>query len=297
MRGEVGLQWLPIVLSLLNSDKERFVELITKVTSTPSTNIFTNKEAETLARGNNLKRIAAVIYAAEKDHWLAHLPPLQEKLVDLLRNGTTDPIGSDVYLCLRVLLLRFSSRHLSAFWPVIITELMRLFEGCLEEVPADDSDALQLVYSACKFLDFLLTLQTNDFQIHQWLFITDTVDVVYPPSDWTPDSILDRMASLLLKKKNGKTSKSGVKDALQYDDTKANGSGDDINVAAADLVNSKRKPQLTGLGSTITKIEELQPFFAHVSLNAFEQTYDCGENIDWKAVEQSVEADLFPLED
>jgi hypothetical protein len=41
----------------------------------------------------------------------------------------------------------------------------RLFDGLLDELPPDGSDNLHLVFSACKFLDLLLTLQTDDFQM------------------------------------------------------------------------------------------------------------------------------------
>ncbi|UZJ52849.1 hypothetical protein CBS101457_002169 [Exobasidium rhododendri] len=303
MRLEAGLQWRTIVCALINSDKERFVDLVSKVTSIPSSNIFTNREAETLSRSTNLRRITYLIYASEKDHWLTQLPLLQEKLVDLLRNGSSDPVGSEVYLCLRVLLFRFSTRQISGLWPVIITELMRLLEACLEEPPSDNSDALQLVFSASKFLDLLLTLQTDDFQIHQWLFITDTVDVVYPAKDWISDSILDRMAVALTEKQQhgnitAKPSTSRASAANQQLKAVGGGGG-----AAASIENTtthltiKRKPRLIQMGSVIPKIESLQPFFANISLSTFQETYDCGEAIDWRAVEQSIESDLFPSEE
>ena len=293
MSAEAGRQWQPVVSALMNSDKERFVELVGRVTSTPSTNIFTNKEAETLSRATNLRRLTYVIYAAEKDHWLTHLPALQEKLVDLLRNGSSDPVGSEVYLCLRVLLLRFSPRHLSAFWPVIITELMRLLEGCLEEMPSDHSDVLQLVYSASKFLDLLLTLQTDDFQIHQWLFITDTVDVVYPPLDWISDSLLDRIAVLLSEKQSGTSRAHTSRKASKAQRHVDSSNGQDDGVVAP----ARRRPLLRHMGASVATIETLQPFFASISASAFQATYDCGDAIDWQAVDDSLEADLFGQEE
>lgn len=66
-----------------------------------------------------------VIFSGQRDYWLPQLPLIQEKLVDLLRNTGVDPVISEVFLCLRVMLVRFSSQHLNAFWPVIITELVR----------------------------------------------------------------------------------------------------------------------------------------------------------------------------
>jgi len=91
-------------------------------------------------------------------------------------------IALQVYLCMRVLLCRFSAQHLAGFWPVLLSEMVRdvpppvvaeltaalqtrLFDGLLDELPPDGSDNLHLVFSACKFLDLLLTLQTDDFQM------------------------------------------------------------------------------------------------------------------------------------
>jgi hypothetical protein len=80
-------------------------------------------------------------------------------------------------------------------------------------LPADGSDDLQMILSACKCLDLLLVLQTEEFQMfvlylncaelnlmvlysHQWIFITDTVDAVYRPEDSFPEAMMDRLAEI-----------------------------------------------------------------------------------------------------
>jgi hypothetical protein len=60
---------------------------------------------------------------------------------------------------------RISPQHLTNFWPVILAELLRVFEGIMEEIPPDNSESLQLALAACKFLDLLLTIQSEDFQV------------------------------------------------------------------------------------------------------------------------------------
>lgn len=70
-----------------------------------------------------------------------------------------------VYLCLRVLLCRIGNQHLSSFWPIILTELLRLYEQLMSEPSTSSSEYLQLILSACKFLDLLLVLQTEEFQM------------------------------------------------------------------------------------------------------------------------------------
>jgi hypothetical protein len=54
---------------------------------------------------------------------------------------------------------------LTNFWPVILTELLKVFEGTMDDPPADNSEDLALVLAACKFLDLLLIIQSEDFQM------------------------------------------------------------------------------------------------------------------------------------
>jgi hypothetical protein len=34
---------------------------------------------------------------------------------------------------------------------------------------------------------------------HQWMFVTDTTDAVYPPESWSPYAIMDRLSEILSK--------------------------------------------------------------------------------------------------
>jgi hypothetical protein len=74
-------------------------------------------------------------------------------------------VHSEVYLCLRVLMIRISGQHMSNFWPVILSELLKVFEGTMENPPPDGDEGLLLVLAACKFLDLLLLMQSEDFQM------------------------------------------------------------------------------------------------------------------------------------
>lgn len=133
-----------------------------------------------ISRSLNLRRLTLVLLAADMNHYLAQLPSIQEKLVDVLRTDVVSPrVHSEVsrwywvievadvqvYLCLRVLMCRVSPQHLTNFWPVILTELLKVFEGTMDNPPADNSEDLALVLAACKFLDLLLIIQSEDFQV------------------------------------------------------------------------------------------------------------------------------------
>jgi hypothetical protein len=157
--------------------------VVGKVTSAPSTNIFTNRETENQLRSMNMRRMSYILLCGEKNQFLTSLPTIQEKLVDVLKNTSAPVVQAEVYLCVRVLMCRLSQHNLDSFWPVILSEMVgitqlsdsagsrsfnsqyRLLEQTMIEVPSDGSEALSLILSVCKFIDLLLVLQTEEFQM------------------------------------------------------------------------------------------------------------------------------------
>ncbi|KAK0199079.1 Dopey, N-terminal-domain-containing protein [Armillaria mellea] len=277
---EAAEPWKPIVKALFDADKTAFPELLAKVATTPSTNIFTNREYEMLLRSLNLRRLSFVLFTGDKNHFLTQLPSIQEKLVDILRNVSAPNVQSDVYLCIRVLLCRLSPHNLTSFWPVILTELYRLFEQIMSTLPSDGSDDLQLILSACKFLDLLLVLQTEEFQIHQWIFITDTVDAIYRPNDWNPEAMFDQLAEIVGNLPSNPSSQNGS----TILDTGA--------VSSFGSQRVMRRPLLNGIHQ-IDSIRDLVPFFSSVSISSYESVYASGGIVDWEAIEKGLMDDMF----
>jgi hypothetical protein len=157
-------------------------------------------------RSLNLRRLSLVMFAAGRNHFIVQLPAIQEKLVDLLRTSNVssavhsevclrvhpaslvlaDIVFLQVYLCLRVLLCRFSPQHIVNLWPILLSELVSLrritarlsvidlcvvrlqirsFENAMDNVPEQNAGSLQLLLAACKLLDLMLVMQTEDFQM------------------------------------------------------------------------------------------------------------------------------------
>ncbi|GAA6058598.1 hypothetical protein JCM10212_004009 [Sporobolomyces blumeae] len=283
-------QWAPLVQALMASDKERFPDLVGKVSTVSSANIFTNRELESLSRALSLRRLTYTIFTGEKDRYLTQLPIIQEKLVDLLRSSVGDMVHAEVYLCLRVLFCRVGNQHLAGLWPVILTELLRLFESLVDRTVPDGSDLLQLVLSACKFLDLTLVLQTEDFQIHEWMFVTDTVDAIYPPDSWLPQAIMDRLGEILSDPRNAAaapTFPAIFSSPVPVPNSSPTPSAADSTPGRA----AARRPLLAA--RRISTMSELEPFFATVSLSAYEAIYNAGSRVDWVAVERLLERDLF----
>lgn len=271
--------WKQLILALFTSDKERFPDLLSRITSTSSANIniFTNREQEMAGKCGNLRRLSLILLAAERNHYLGLLPAIQERLVEMLRSGNVSArVHSEVYLCLRVLMCRISPQHLTNFWPVILAELLRIFERTLDEPPEDESEELLLVLAACKFLDLLLVIQSEDFQIHQWMFVTDTTDAAYPPEDYAPDAMMDKLAELLseLGSKGGDTELSLSEPSLV------------LTSPLNRLPNSLRRPRLSEVTS-IVSLQQLQMFFARASMDTFESVY-AEAAVDWNGIEEGL---------
>ncbi|KAF9654142.1 hypothetical protein BDM02DRAFT_3152598 [Thelephora ganbajun] len=266
-----GRKWRPIVRAFVGTDKSAFTEILGKITTAPSTNIFSNREQEMLLRALSLRRLSFVLFTGDKNQFLTQLPSIQEKLVDTLRNVSTPIVQSEVYLCIRVLLCRLSAHNLTSFWPVVLTEMYRLFEQALSHAPIDGSDELPLILSACKFLDLLLVLQTEEFQVHQWVFVTDTVDAVYRPDNWLPGAMMDRLAEVATSAPAAET-----KPIATFVDTS----------------HPARRPMLNAVRN-IESIRDLAPFFSSVSITSYESIYASGGVVDWMAVERGLIDDMF----
>ncbi|KAJ2745082.1 hypothetical protein GGI20_002456 [Coemansia sp. BCRC 34301] len=191
--------WRHLVRTLLVSEKERFAEVLAKVSSASSgPALFANREHEAQMRALSLRRLSFVVWAGQVNQYLASLPQIQEKLVDILKNAPPHPsVQIEVFMCLRVLLCRVSSHHMSNFWPMLLTELMRLFREQLNREEREDPDQANLFLAACKFLDLLFILGTDDFLVHQWMFITDTIDALHG-SRSSSSALLDQLSSRLL---------------------------------------------------------------------------------------------------
>ncbi|KAK7025465.1 hypothetical protein VNI00_015993 [Paramarasmius palmivorus] len=234
--------WKPVIKSLFDSDKTAFPELLGKISSAPSANIFTNKEYEMLLRSLNLRRLSLVLLAGEKNHYLTQLPSIQEKLVDVLRN-------------------------------------YRVFEQTMTTLPGDGSEELPLILSASKCLDLLLALQTEEFQIHQWIFITDTVDAIYRPNEWFPEAMMDQLAEIA-----GSLPRTSASTTA--------GPSPAPNLSTFGSHRPARKPFLSSVRQ-IDSIRELIPFFSSVSISTYESVYASYANVDWDTVERGLLDDMF----
>ncbi|KAH8676625.1 Dopey, N-terminal-domain-containing protein [Tricladium varicosporioides] len=290
----VESDWLPLLKQWAISDKERMPELLSRMVAPATAGIVfgvgaTSARLEADRKTQlNLRRMATLVLATMDDSFVTDLPNIQEKLVELLPATTTSSPSSttraDIYLLLRALVLKTSAVHLAQLWPIINAELHTAISSIVAPDHSAPSDTYNnaSVLQACKLLDTLICIAPDDFQLHEWLFITDTIDAVYRPSHFHPTALADELSEELGATATGsafQTESSPMQASRSATRKPLIGPG-----GISDEGNWERKDEL------VAKV--LRAFFGQLSIYAFESTYSMGAP-DYEACKAGLLRDLF----
>lgn len=266
--------WLPILKQLWLTDKSLMLELVSRLTPPTTAGIMFGVGA-TAARTEadrktqlNLRRIALLLLAADIDSFVSDLVQVIRRLEELLTATQSSSPSSttrrDIYLVLRAIMLTFTQPQLVSIWPIVDVELRDLFTSMQRKGESTFTDFSQL--QGAKLLDLLLLLKPEEFQLHEWLFVTDTIDAVYPPHEFNSTAIADRMVS---------------KGALEAELPTVSETGSRKPWLCTDLTRTAEDPQAL-----------LRPFFRQLSIHAFEDTYSL-QPADVDACRNDLLMDLF----
>ncbi|KAI1381705.1 putative regulator of reproduction dopa [Hypoxylon crocopeplum] len=296
----VQSDWLPLLKPWTITDKDRMTEILSRITPPTTAGIVfgvgaTSARLEADRRTQlNLRRVAALILACGMDAFVTDLPIILERIIDLLAATSTSSPSSttraDIYMVVRALVLRTSAIHLAVLWPTVNAEL----HAAISSVAAPDNSAAsdtfnnQSVLQACKLLDLLIAVAPDDFQLHEWLFVTDTIDAIYRSASYQPIALVDELSEDL-----GNTT--STSSALQTESAAT-------MAATAAGTSLQRRPLLGHPGGindelTADRRDELvakilRPFFGQLSIYAFESTYAMG-TLDVETCVASLLKDLF----
>ncbi|CAF0867652.1 unnamed protein product [Adineta ricciae] len=257
--------WKTIVDNMITNERPTsFRDVMTKI-NTVQTGLFVSKEHEYEQRAMLVKRFAFVIYASEKDQYNRQLPEILERIADLLKLPQVPILHTQMFLFLRVLLLRISTKNLISLWPILMAELIQVLLQLEQDLLSDlegetkshvqrmvnnelattnvtsASPALKMYLYACKLLDVLLAMpysELHHFQLFRSAFVTDedTTDRKSPVDTFIAFSI--RLNKLLERKLQSMST--SIRDRLP-------------------TIKSSTRPLLRL--RTITHIVELYPFF------------------------------------
>ncbi|RAK97414.1 cellular morphogenesis regulator DopA [Aspergillus ibericus CBS 121593] len=260
--------WMNLLRQWVLADKDRFSELMSRLTPPSTAGIMfgvgasaARLEADRKAQ-LNLRRICLLILSANNDYFITELPALLQKLEDLLgatsSSSPSSTTRSEVFMVLRALALKSTATTLATFWPLINSEL----QEAISSVPLGQQQEVYNPYSllqACKLLDTLLILAPDDFQLLEWLYVTDNIDAVYPPDRFEPLALADEISQSL-----------GARGSVASD-----GLGETTDS------HGGKQPSLTADWIRETAKDEivervLRPFFDQLSIHAFESTYSMG---------------------
>ena len=268
--------WLPLVRQLQITDKSMLIECLNRIPSPAAAGIVLGIGA-TAARNEadrksqlELRRVITTLMSTEMDATLPFLQQILQKIEDLF-GATSESSPSlatrgDVYLLIRGLLLRTSHTNLTTLWPVLDCELRSLCKDMLAGGESRYTPYSKL--QGAKLLDVLLLLRPDEFQLHEWVFVTDTIDAIYPSSTTPSVAYADEIAPVLA---------SGVHHEPQTPSTAGS-----------------RKPWLYGKRSSEAKEVEpvLADFFGQLSIRVFEDLYSL-QAFDEDAACDDLLADIF----
>jgi hypothetical protein len=199
---------------------------------------------------------------------------MEETLTATRVSSPSSITRAEVFMLVRALALKSSSTQLAPIWPAISAELQDFFSSLLE-AQLDAYNGFSLLQAA-KLLDLLLVVQPDEFQLHEWLFVTDTLDAIYPPDNWTSSALIDKVAVSSNQPETPMTPHPGH---------------------LSDPSTELRRPWLCsdttrGIDQSDIPDKLLQPFFRQLSILAFESTYSLGV-VDQEACVDDLIADLF----
>ncbi|QSS57076.1 dopey [Histoplasma capsulatum var. duboisii H88] len=296
--GLVQTHWLDLIHHWVLTDKDRLPDVYSRLSTPTSAGIMfgvgaaaARLEADRKAQ-LNLRRVALLILAANEDHFATELANVHQKLEDLLMathiSSPSSVTRAEVYMVLRALVLKTSTIHLALFWPIVNRELQDAISAIGPGQQVETYNPYSLL-QACKLLETLLLIAPDEFQLQEWLFVTDTIDAVYPPDQWESVALADSIAQSL----GTTTRRDSIDRSTSNGLGNGNGNDGDDNSRRQGYKNAWLNSELsreTAKDEIVDKV--LRPFFDRLSIYAFESTYSLGAP-DLECFKDDLLADLF----
>lgn len=168
-------KWKEITQKWANADKDRLQDYISRLLSHGSNSnvLFGWSDQEATYTHRNINRLSFIFLSGTSDAYLLNIKNVIEKLDEIMSSETVaDTLRSEVFTCLRAIILKVDPTHLSTIWTFVYSELYKTFtmvfsiyssgEVSVENL-AKKKVFLKGLVAACKLLDMLLVLGLEDF--------------------------------------------------------------------------------------------------------------------------------------
>ncbi|BFZ64972.1 hypothetical protein YB2330_006135 [Saitoella coloradoensis] len=279
-RIELVKNWKLIIRAVIENDKVRTEDIIGRITAASApTALFVSREQENINKQMNLRRAAFMLLCSNNDVFLTSLPSLENKIKDVARVARTEYVlRGELYMFFRTLLLRFSSVHLGRLLQHFLFDMQFLFNSFMEEASATATKEQTRAFAeACKLLDTLIVVSPTGFQLHEWVFLRDTIEAVFPPLDRQSIALTDVLA------------RTSITSSLPSSSGGPPSRSDNV---LADLSGRQAKRAPLIAAKTINDIGDLRPFLSYVSLHAYESSLAM-EKPDLETCEMYLLQDMF----
>lgn len=267
--------WFPVLQQWSQGDKERVHDLLTRLTPPSSAGIMFGvgaAAARLKADGETqfiIRRLCLLLLASPMDSYAAHMQLIGEKLVELFQasmsSSPSSTIKAELFMLCRALLLSTSPVNVAPLWPIINDQL----QAALATLAPQDTRQVGFtnlsLLQAGKLLDLLVSLSPDEFQLYEWLYVTDTTDAVYHPPGWSPTALADQLAEHL--------GLEAGEDASPAPNPTAPGSpaSQARKLFGANLTYDKEDIKAMAPEDFAKTI--MRPFLSQLSINAYESTY------------------------
>ena len=167
-------------------------------------------------------------------------------------------------LC-RALILSTSAVNVAPLWPIINDQLQGAL-SCLVPHETRSTGFTNLsILQAGKLLDVLVALAPDEFQLYEWLYVTDTTDAVYRPSGWSPTALADQLAENL--------GLEGGEDSLSPPASATQGSLAGKTRIPFGAASGYDNEDIKAMAPEDFAKSIMRPFLSQLSINAYESTY------------------------
>ncbi|KAM0717584.1 hypothetical protein Q7P37_007436 [Cladosporium fusiforme] len=267
--------WYPVLQQWSQGDKERVHELLSRLAPPSSAGIMfgVGAAAARLKADSEtqfiLRRLCLLLLASPADSYAAHMQQMEEKLAELFEASTSSSpsstIKAELFMLCRALIISTSPVNFAPLWPLLNDQLQSAFASLAPRDGRNTGFTNLTLLQAGKVLDLLVALGPDEFQLHEWLYVTDTTDAVYHPPGWTPAALADQLAEHL--------SLEAGEDALPTPTLTPQTllEGQPRVLFGANL--SYDKEDIKAMAPDDFAKSIMRPFLSQLSINAYESTY------------------------
>ncbi|CDW85800.1 n-terminal domain-containing protein [Stylonychia lemnae] len=192
-------KWCKIINHFILDQKDQVFEDLVYKWNTQA-GLLTSKDFEIKQKCIALKRVAFLVFSGDQDQYDDKLDLLLKKMTEGFKtNKKYSELRIQLFLLTRVLLLRLHSNSLAdalrKLWPHLLNELVSIFE--------DAQSDCALTFEAIKTIELMSSLNIEDFQMNQWIFLVDSYGMAFDDSRSLVDEYRHRHDSAQISKKAG----------------------------------------------------------------------------------------------